>query len=89
LIGLAPVLLKVRAGNCLTLKKSGLRRCSSRLGLPVSMVSALIVMLNDDLPGSAASMTKPPENVLNRPGTQASPRWEILKVTELCIGSMA
>ena len=57
------------AGNCLTLKKSGLRRCLSRPELLVSTLSALIVSANDDLAGSLESMVKLPLKSLNRPWT--------------------
>ena len=48
-------LLKVITGNCRALKKSGLRRWSSRFLRPVSMLAVLMVTSNDDLPGAASS----------------------------------
>ena len=57
------------AGNCLTLKKSGLRRWLSRPALLVSTLSVLMFSVNDDLAGSLESIVKLPVKLSNRPWT--------------------
>src|SRR5262245_65863712 len=52
------------------------------------MLSTLMFRVNEHLAGSGSSV-KPPEISLNRPGTDDSPRWPILKVTPEWTGSTA
>ena len=75
------MLLNVITGNCLAFKKSGLRRCSSRFWLFVSMLAGLIESSNADFSGLAESIVNWPPNSSNRPWIQDRPRWEILKLT--------
>src|SRR5262245_13664794 len=74
-------------GNCLTFKKSGLRKCSSRIVLFVSMLSALMLKKKEDLAGSALSNTKLPLASLNRPWVQLMPRCSMLNVTAVWAAS--
>ena len=59
--------MKLMTGYCLTLKKSGPRRCVSRPMLLVSTVSGLMESVNDDFAGSLVSIVNLPEKLSNLP----------------------
>ena len=68
-------------------KKSGLFKCSSRLGLAVSILAVCTVALTVDFSGASASIERVPSNLVNLPVTKLK-RCRTLKVTADCTGSI-
>src|SRR5438270_1369615 len=85
--GVTPVLLNTMLGCSSTWKKSGLRRCSSRLASADSTLATSTSTSTDDFSGASAIWISPP-NLVKRPRTLARPRWRPTNSTELWDGSM-
>ena len=78
--GFTEVLLNVMVGWLATSKKSGFRRCSSRLASFVKTVAAWIVNSTEELSGFARSTLMVPEKSWNLPPSMVK-MWRTWKPT--------
>ncbi len=83
-----PVLANVSVGCVSTAKKSSLRRCLSRSGVPVSMLEACTSKRTVDVVGASALKSMAPPKSVNRPRTFVR-RWRTWKVASEWVLSMA
>ena len=81
------LLVNVITGNLATEKKSSLRRCASRSGVPVSMLAVLIENLSEDAAAFAGSNWTVPVKSVKWPRTFVS-RWRTWKPTSECVLSI-
>src|SRR3546814_20373202 len=75
-------------GNSSIAKKSLLFRWASRSALRVSMLAAWIVILAEDLDGSAASAWTVPSNSLKAPRPFVTMAWRAVKPSVLWLASL-
>src|ERR1700676_3443245 len=83
------VLLKVIVGNFSTLKKPADCRSLSRAASPVSTLAVPIVTVTLLLAGALSSSRRWPLILLEVPVIVEKPRWLIVKIVCVCIGSTA
>src|SRR3569623_296089 len=78
--------MKMNSGNSTTLRKSGERRCSSRLSKPVFTEAASIATSTEPVPMSR-SLTSLPVVLPKRPCMVEKPRWSMVKLGKVWSGS--